>query len=136
MAKMVMTNGYVSINSVDLSDHIRSVTLDFKSELQDATCFGNDTRARLGGLLDWSVSMDLAQDYASGKTDATLFPLVGESFPIAFRPVKTDISATNPEYSGTGILESYPPVGVGVGELDTTSISIQANSDLIRTTTP
>ena len=40
----------------------------------------------------------------------------------------------NPQYSGSCILESYPPLGNSVGELATGSISLQGNGPLARAT--
>ena len=40
MATFVFTDASVTINSVDLSDHVRSVTLDLSAEEQDDTAMG------------------------------------------------------------------------------------------------
>jgi hypothetical protein len=80
---------------------------------------------RLGGLKDWSASIDFAQDYAAAQVDATMFPLVGSTFAVEIRPTSGARSATNPAYTGTGILESYQPIGGSVGDEATTTVSIQ-----------
>lgn len=135
MAEYVFTNGYISINGVDLSDHARSVSLDYSAEMVDSTGMGDTTRERLGGLKDWALNVEFKQDHAAGEVDATLFPLVGSTFTVEVRPVNGNASATNPRYYGTGILEKYPPIGGGVGDLSTTAISILAAGDLTRGTT-
>ena len=135
MAAFVLTDAFVSINGVDLSDHVRSVTLDYKAELQDDTAMGDTTRSKLGGLKDWSVQIEFNNDFAASNVDATLFPLVGSTFTVILRPIKaTVVGTTNPNYTGTGILESYPPLGGGVGDMATTSVSIQAAGTLSRAT--
>lgn len=136
MAKMVLTNAYVQLNAVDLSDHVKSVTLNYSAEAVDDTAMGDTTKSRIGGLKDWSLEIEFQQDYASGKVDATLFDLVGTTFAVAVRPVNTTISSTNPEYQGTGLLESYKPMGGSVGELHMAPVTIQASSALVRDTTP
>lgn len=135
MAQFVFTDAEVVINAVDLSDHVKSVTLNYSAELQDDTAMGDDTRSKIGGLKDWSVSVEFEQDFAASSVDATLFGLVGTTFTVTVKPDKsTATSATNPKYSGTGILESYPPLDGAVGDLATSGITIQAAGTLSRLT--
>lgn len=134
MAKVVLTDAYVLVNAVNLSAFVKSVTLNYAAELQDSTTMGDTTRERLGGLKDWSIDLELTQDFAAGAVDATLFGLVGNTFAVEVRPTSGARSATNPAYTGTGILESYPPIGGSIGDLLMTSITIQAAGPLSRLT--
>lgn len=135
MAQQVFSDAFVSINAVDLSDHVRSVTLNYAAEMLDDTVMGDDTRSRAGGLKDWSVNVEFINDWAAGEVDATLFTLVGSTSTIIVRPDNSDgVSATNPNYTGTAILESYPPLGNGVGELATTNATLQSAGTLSRAT--
>lgn len=134
MSHLVLTDAFVSVNGVDLSAHLRAVTVNYQSELQDDTVMGLTTRIRLGGLLDWSMEFEFAQDFASSQVDATLFALVGVTTTLIARATSAAKSATNPDYTGTGILESYPPLGNSVGELATTSVTFQSAGVLSRAT--
>ncbi len=134
MAHFVFTDARVEINSVVLSDHVESVSLEYKAELQDDTNMGDTTRQRLGGLKDWTVTVNFRQDFAASEVDATLFPLVGVATTIKVRPTSAAIGATNPEYVGTGILESYRPVGDTVGNVAAAPVTFQAAGDLARNT--
>lgn len=120
MAKLVYTDALVTINSVDLSDHVRQVTLTYEAEMLDDTAMGTSgTRSMIPGLKNWTLTVEFYQDFASGSVDATLFPLVGAAaFPIILRPVKaSSVSATNPNYTGNAVLESYPPLAGEVGAI-------------------
>ena len=134
MAHFVFTDARVEINSVVLSDHVESVSLEYKAELQDDTNMGDTTRQRLGGLKDWTTSINFRQDFAASEVDATLFPLVGVATVIKIRTTSAAIGATNPEYVGTGILESYRPVGDTVGNVAAAPVTFQAAGDLARNT--
>jgi hypothetical protein len=134
MASLAFTNASVVLNSVDLSDHVKSVTLNYSAAMLDDTAMGDTTKKNKGGLKDWSLNVEFKQDYAAASVDATLFPLVGSTFTVAVKPVNTATSATNPQYSGTGILESYPPIAGGVGNLAAASVTIQAAGTLSRAT--
>ena len=83
------------------------------------------------------VGGDFFQDFAASEVDATLFGLVGTAVAVAVRPLNTTIAATNPEYQGSGILTSYPPMSGAVGEeLTTTARFVPASGDLVRDVTP
>lgn len=135
MGAFVFTDGFVSINGNDVSDHVKSATLNYSAELQDDTVMGDTTRSRIGGLKDWSIDIEAQNDFASGELDSILFPLVGTTFTVILRAVNTGgIGSTNPNFSGTGILESYTPIAGAVGDLASTPITIQAAGTLSRLT--
>lgn len=136
MAAQAFKKAFLSINGVDLSQQIRSATLNYSAEPLDKTSIFDDTRSRIGGLKDWSFDLEFYGSYDAGLTDATLFPLVGSStFTVLFRPSTTAASSTNPQYQGTGYLENYNPVQGAVGELIMTPVRVLAASDLLRITT-
>jgi len=134
MAKFVLTDASLVINSVDLSDHVRSVTLNYEAELQDDTTMGDDTRTNLGGLKNWSMDVEFTQDYASGEVDATLFSIVGGAVAVVLKPTSSAVSATNPSYSGTGVIGSYSPIGNSVGDLAVAPVTIAPAGTLTRAT--
>lgn len=134
MAELVFTDGHVSVDSNDISDHVKSVTVNYSAEMQDNTAMADTTKSSIGGLKSWSVEIEVMQDFAAANIDSILFPLVGTTFVVAVRPTSSAVGATNPEYTGTGILESYPPIGGSVGDLATTSITIQCAGTLSRAT--
>jgi len=139
MATLIFSDAFVSINAVDLSDHVKSVSIDYSADMQDDTAMGLDTKSNKPGLKDWSMSVEFHQDFATSNVDATLFGLVGSTFAVIVRPVKSVVvGTTNPNYTATGALESYNPIGGSVGDLAGVSASIkpagQANATLVRAT--
>jgi hypothetical protein len=141
MPTMVYTNAYVSINSVDVSAHVKSITLNYEAELLDDTVMGTaGTRSNFPGLKNWSLEVNFLQDYDAGSVDATLFALVGAAaFPVAVRAVNSAISTSNPEYQGPAVVESYPPLTGEVGALATATVMFKpagVNCNLVRDVTP
>lgn len=136
MAISVLTGAVVTINGVDLSDHITSATLKYNAEALETTAFGSTSKTRIAGLLDWSLEIDYNQDYASGKIDATIFPLVGAaSTTVSIKATSSATSATNPLFSGSAIIDGdYQPIGGQVGELHAGSVTFVANGALTRAT--
>lgn len=119
MATYVLTDVSLTVATEDLSDHIRSITVDYGAELQDDTAMGDDTRSVKGGLKTWSFTVEWLQDFGTSEVDATLFPLVGTAVALVGKPTSDAKSATNPEFTGTGVLGSYNPLGGGVGDMAT-----------------
>ena len=74
MAKFVLTDAYVSLAANDLSDHVKSVTINYSADMQDDTAMGATSHARIGGLKDWSLDIEFHQDFAASNLDSILFP--------------------------------------------------------------
>lgn len=140
MATLVWLNAYVLINAVDLSDHVRQITLSYEAELLDETAMAASltTRKMKAGLLNWTLDIEFFQDFAASKVDATIFPLVGAvAFAIAVKPVNgVAISATNPEYQGNVVVSSYPIIAGAVGEIAVAAVKMHSASVLVRDITP
>lgn len=134
MASVHFRDCHFSYNAKDLSPFVKGVTVNYSAEMLDETAMGDTTRINLGGLKNWSVDVEFTQDWgATPAPDIDLFDLVGATAAMVIRPSKTaSIGATNPEYRGTGILESYNPIGNSVGELSMAPITIQSAGTLTR----
>jgi hypothetical protein len=70
------------------------------------------------GLGDGKITIELFQDFAAGKTHATLQPLIGSStgVTIEVRPTSGGRSATNPATLMTGLLMNYSMLDGAVGD--------------------
>jgi hypothetical protein len=124
MARLVLTNAKVTINSVNLSDHIASITLSTSSDVVDTTGFSSTAaRARVAGLADNSVTLEFHQDYATSNVEATIYPLIGTTTTVVVTPVDTTVSGTNPSYTFTALVAEWQPLSGAVGELATASVT-------------
>lgn len=132
MSTLNYRNAYLAINGTDLSAHVESLALNYKSEMLDETAMGDSSRIRKGGLKDWSIDVSFNQDFASGGPDGTLFSLVGTTACVEVRPQNICSTASNPTFSGIGVIETYNPLGGAVGTLLKAPLTIQSASDLSR----
>jgi hypothetical protein len=123
MARLVLTNAYITINSVNLSDHIASVTLTTTDDVVETTAFGDAARTRIGGLRDNSVALEFHQDYATSNVEATIYPLLGSTTTVVVKPNGSSTSAENPAYTMTALVSEWQPLNGAVGELATASIT-------------
>lgn len=135
MAVFAYKDASVVVNSVDLSDHVRSATVNYEADELDSTAMGDDARERIAGLKSFSIDVEFNQDFAASEVDATLFSLVGAAaFTVTVKPLSDAVSATNPSFSGSCLLTSYSPLSGSVGDLATTSTTFVGSGDLTRAT--
>jgi hypothetical protein len=110
VAKYVLTDGYVEINGVDLSDHAHNLDTPQEKERVDVSGF-NSTGAKefLPGSKEESATIAFRQDFASNKVHQTLEPLFrnNSTFGFSIRSSSSSVSATNPRYWGTASLFTY-----------------------------
>jgi len=124
MAKVVLTNASITINSVDLSTYANNVELVYEVDSVESTAFGSGGHTFVGGLQNVSCNIDLMQDFAATKVEATIYPLVGTTTTVIIKADSGAVSATNPSYTITGaFLASHTPVAAAVGEMAMTSLS-------------
>ncbi len=132
MAELILNDVSVVLNSVDLSDHVKSVTITYEAEEQDRTAMGDTARRRLGGLKDFSVTLNFNQDFDAGEVDATLFGIVGQVVPLVIKPTSGAVSAGNPSYSGDVLVRRYSPLDGSVGDLAEVSTELPGDGVLAR----
>jgi hypothetical protein len=124
MAKIVLTDASITINSIALSDHANSVTVNYEVDSVEVTSFGDTGHKFTGGLSNLSVEVALMQDFAAASVEATIYPLVGTTTTLVIKPTSGAASATNPQYTITGaFLASHTPVAAAVGELAMTTLT-------------
>lgn len=118
MAHFTLTNAYVSVNSVDLSDHVKSVTVEDNREQVDFTAMGATNKVYGKGLGDGKITVEFFQDFAAGEVYATLQPLIASTTPVTVevRAVNGARSATNPGIVMSSLLFTFSPVAGAVGE--------------------
>ena len=126
MARLVLTNAFVTINGVNLSDHIASITLTTTDDVIETTAFGTTARTRIGGLADNSVAFEFHQDYAASSVEATINgspSLVGTVTAVVVKPNGATTAADNPAYSFNCLISEWTPLNGAVGELATASVT-------------
>lgn len=118
MAVFVLKDASVTVNSVDLSSYVTSITLDYKFDAVETTAMGSGGHTYTGGLQNNQVQVNFNQDFAATKVAATLDALAGTTTTIVIKPTSGAVSATNPSYTiSTAYCEGTQPVNGSVGDL-------------------
>lgn len=125
MATFVLRDASVVVNSVDLSNRVESVEVTTSMETQDSTAMGNQARSFNGGLFADAITVTFHQDFAASNVDVTLYTLyrARTAHTVVVKPTSSAVSATNPTFTLTGIIEDYTPISGSVGDEATTDVS-------------
>ena len=135
MAQIVLTDASVEVNSVDLSDHVTQVVLNYEVDAVEVTAMSDGAHKFTGGLTNVSATIDFQQDFDAASVDATIEPLVGTTTTVIIKPTSAAVGATNPSYTLTDTyVASHTPLNASVGDLSTTSVEFQGGT-LARATT-
>lgn len=138
MAKTILRNASVVVNSVDLSNHVRQVTITETWDQVDVTAMGDSAKSYLLGLADATIAVEFYQDFAAASVDVTLAGLAGSNtpFPVVVKADAGAVSATNPTYTMQAVLPQYSPVAgqVGAASLMTVTFHNASNTGIVRAT--
>jgi len=126
----------VKVNSVDLSDHVTSVTLNRNFDELEVTAMGDTGHKFVKGLEASSITIDFLNDTASANVLATLQAAWGTSVTVVLLQSKgTAVSATNPLYTMTCLINGTTDINGAVGDLGTQSVTWNVNGSVAVATT-
>jgi hypothetical protein len=117
MAKFVLTNPAITINSVDLADRIASVSLNSTRAEVPTTAFGDQAVTRIAGLGDNSITLSFHEDFASTEVHQTIYPLIGTTTSVVVKPVNTTTATDNPSFTMVVLVTEWPILNGAVGDL-------------------
>ena len=132
-----MSNGVVvTLNSVVLSDHVTSATINRIFEELEITSMGDSSRKFTKGLETSTIALDFLSDTASANVNATLQAAWGTTVPLTLKQTSAVVSATNPLYSTTVLVNNTTDINGAVGDIASQSITFTCNSPIVITTAP
>ena len=133
MPRLVLTNAFISVGGVDLSDLVASVTLNSTFDVVETTAFSSTAaKTRLAGLADNSISLEFHQDYATGEVEQTIYPLLGTVATVIVKPNGSSTSAFNPSYTCSAVIAEWTPLNGAVGELATVSVTWPVSGQIVK----
>jgi len=107
----------LKIATVDLSEYVTSITLTQTFDEVETTAMGATSHQFAKGLEASTLTVDFLNDWAASKVQATLQAAYGTSVTALIVPVRaasaTVISASNPLYTVSILVNNLTPVGTG-----------------------
>ena len=136
MAVFLSNNVGVKVNSVDLSDHVTAVTINRSFDELEVTAMGDSGHKFVKGLEASSITIDFLNDTATSNVLATLQAAWGTNVPIVLLQTKgTAVSATNPLYTATCLVNNTTDINGATGDLSTQSITFNVSGTVAVATT-
>ena len=126
----------IKVNSVDLSDHVTSVTLNRTFDELEVTAMGDTAHKFVKGLEAASVTIDFLNDTAASNVLATLQAAYGTTVTVVLLQEKgTAVSATNTLYTFSVLVNGLTDINVAVADIAMQSVTWNCNSTFAVTTT-
>ena len=114
MAIYLDNNVGLKIATVDLSSYVTSITLTQTFDEVETTAMGATAHQFAKGLEASTLTIDFLNDWDAAKVQATLQAAYGTSVTAIVIPVKgTAVSAANPTYTMSILVNNLTPVGTG-----------------------
>jgi hypothetical protein len=132
-----LSNGVVlTVNAVDLSTLVTSVTLNRSFDELEVTAMGDSGHKFVKGLEASSITIDFLNDEAASKTLQTLnsSSVWGNNVTVTLKQTSAATSATNPLYTMTCLVNNTTPVNGAVGDLSTQSVTWNVSGTVLVTT--
>lgn len=130
-----LNNGVkVTVNSVDISQWVSSVTLNRNYDELEVTAMGDAGHKYVAGLEASSITIDFFNDFATSASMAVIDGLVGQNTTVTVKPTGAATSATNPLYSMNVLVNNITPINGSVADLATSSVTWNVNGVITKTT--
>ena len=130
-----LSNGVVlTVNAVDLSTLVSSVTINRSFDELEVTAMGDSGHKFVKGLEASSITIDFFNDEATSKTLQTLQTVWGTSTTVTVKQTSAITSASNPLYTMSCLVNNTTPVNGAVGDLSTQSVTWNVNGTIAVTT--
>ena len=132
-----LSNGVVlTVNAVDLSSLVSSVTINRSFDELEVTAMGDSGHRFVKGLEASSITIDFFNDPESAKTLQTLnsSSVWGSNVVVTVKQTSAATSASNPLYTMTCLVNNTTPVNGAVGDLSTQSVTWNVSGTIAVTT--
>jgi hypothetical protein len=139
MAVFLSNGVQVVLNSIDLSDHVTSATINRVFEELEISAMGDSARKFTKGLETSTITLDFLNDNlasGAGSVRAALQAAWGTTVPITLKQTNALVSTTNPEYQSTILVNNTTDINGAVGDISSQSITFTCNSPIVVDITP
>jgi hypothetical protein len=134
MAVYLANTGILTVNAVDLSTLVTSVTINRNFDELETTALGDSGHRYVKGLEASSITIDFLNDAASTKTLQTLNTNWGSNVVVTFKQTSAAVGPENPLYTMTCLINNITPVNGDVASLSMQSVTWNVSGTIAVTT--
>jgi hypothetical protein len=126
-----MSNGVVlTVNAVDLSNHVTSCTINRSFDELEVTAMGDSGHKFVKGLEASNIVIDFLNDTATSNVLQTLQAAWGTNVTVTAKQTSAATSATNPLYTMTCLVNNTTDINGAVGDLSTQSLTLNVSGTI------
>jgi hypothetical protein len=116
--------------SIDISSYVTNAVINQIVDELEVTSMGSLSHQFVAGLQSGTFQIDILNEWATSQVMQTLNEAFGKTLSVSVITVKgTTVSAANPTYQFSILVNNLTPIGTGgVAELATSSLSFTINS--------
>jgi hypothetical protein len=134
MAVYLANTGVLTVNAVDLSTLVTSVTINRAFDELEVTALGDQGHRFVKGLEASSITIDFLNDPDTSKTLQTLQTTWGTNTVVTFKQSSGAASPSNPLYTMTCLVNNITPANGDVASLSTQSVTWNVSGTIAITT--
>lgn len=135
MALMVLTASFLSLNGNNVSSKCSKVELMAEVEEKDVTTFASlGWKEVKGGLKSGGLSGTFFNDHADDDLDEDMWALLGTNVAFIVRLDNAAVSASNPNYTGSVLINKWTPISGAVGDVNTVEFDYPTSGAITRAT--
>jgi len=124
-----LNNGVsVTLNSVDLSAYVTAVTINQSFDELEVTAMGDSSHKFTKGLEASTITLDFLNDNAASTVIPTLRAAYGTTVTCVIKQTSAAVSATNPSYTASVLVNNLQNVNGDVASISSQSITFTCNS--------
>ena len=139
MAVLLNNTVVFTIGGVDLSDHVTSVSLNRTFDQLETTAMTTASSAGhtyVAGLEASSLTVSFLLDNATSEVNQTIGPLVGTVAAVTLKQTGDAVSASNPEFQFSVLVDNFTDINGDVSALGTADCTWPVSGAIVRDTTP
>lgn len=132
MAIYLNNNPGLKIATVDLSSYVTGLTLNMVADELEVSAAGDTSHKFVAGLESNTLTVDFLNDWAANQVMATLRTAYKTTVAVSMITVKgTAVSATNPSYQFSILVNNLTPLGSGdITDVARSSITFTVNTSV------
>jgi hypothetical protein len=131
MAIFLNNTASVTFNSVDLSAYVTAVTINQAFDELEVTAMGDTAHKFAKGLEASTITLDFLNDNAAATVIPTLRAAYGTTVTVVIKQSTAAVSATNPSYTASVLVNNLQNVNGAVGDISSQSITFTCNSTVV-----
>jgi hypothetical protein len=128
MAVFVFTDAFLTVNTINLSAYVTSISVNYEKDSVETTAMGATGHVMTGGLQNLSVTVELNNDQAAASVLETLYSAVGSGSNTLVIKNATSGSPLPVFTCSNMFLAASTPVNGAVGELSKQSVTFTGGS--------